>query len=150
MEKSPHGNRCRPIGHACAVGLEALPRSHPASVGLASGENRPAPRCGVSVGHRFAAWWRHGRVVAIVAAISWHSTNCRRSDGQPDVVRVPPSTAVTTRLRRSSDSAAPISIGPLCLVQYFGQYSSRPVSDRAIVTEVLVIGAGFFQAMPLG
>ena len=34
--------------------------------------------------------------------------------------------------------------------QYFGQYSSRPVGDGAIVTKVLVIGAGFFQAMPLG
>ena len=34
--------------------------------------------------------------------------------------------------------------------QYFGQNSGRPVSDRAIVTKVLVIGAGFFQAMPLG
>ena len=34
--------------------------------------------------------------------------------------------------------------------QYFGQSSSRPVSDGAIVTKVLVIGAGFFQAMPLG
>ena len=34
--------------------------------------------------------------------------------------------------------------------QYFGQYSSRPVSDGAIVTKVLVIGAGFFQVMALG
>ncbi len=34
--------------------------------------------------------------------------------------------------------------------QYFGQSSSRPVSDDAIVTKVLVIGAGFFQAMPVG
>ena len=34
--------------------------------------------------------------------------------------------------------------------QYFGQNSGRPVSDGAIVTKVLVIGAGFFQAMPLG
>ena len=34
--------------------------------------------------------------------------------------------------------------------QYFGQNLGRPVSDRAIVTKVLVIGAGFFQAMPLG
>ena len=34
--------------------------------------------------------------------------------------------------------------------QYFGQNLGRPVSDRAIVTKVLVIGAGFFQATPLG
>ena len=34
--------------------------------------------------------------------------------------------------------------------QYFGQNLGRPVSDGAIVTKVLVIGAGFFQAMPLG
>ena len=34
--------------------------------------------------------------------------------------------------------------------QCFGQNSGRPVSDGAIVTKVLVIGAGFFQAMPLG
>ena len=36
------------------------------------------------------------------------------------------------------------------LQQCFGQNSGRPVSDGAIVTKVLVIGAGFFQAMPLG
>ena len=36
------------------------------------------------------------------------------------------------------------------IFQYFGQNLGRPVSDRAIVTKVLVIGAGFFQAMPLG
>ena len=34
--------------------------------------------------------------------------------------------------------------------QYFGQNLGRPVSDRAIVAKVLVIGAGFVQAMPLG
>ena len=34
--------------------------------------------------------------------------------------------------------------------QYFGQNLGRPVSDRAIVTKVLVIGAGFFQATALG
>ena len=40
----------------------------------------------------------------------------------------------------------------LCKIlnQCFGQNSGRPVSDGAIVTKVLVIGAGFFQAMPLG
>ena len=36
------------------------------------------------------------------------------------------------------------------VLQYFGQNSGRPVSDGAIVTKVLVIGAGFFQALPLG
>ena len=39
---------------------------------------------------------------------------------------------------------------PITFLQYFGQSSSRPVSDGAIVTKVLVIGAGFFQAMPVG
>ena len=43
------------------------------------------------------------------------------------------------------------AFGPYVLAfQYFGQSSSRPVSDGAIVTKVLVIGAGFFQAMPVG
>ena len=53
---------------------------------------------------------------------------------------------------RHTDSRAwgYVVIGYFLLEQCFGQNSGRPVSDRAIVTKVLVIGAGFFQAMPLG
>ena len=38
----------------------------------------------------------------------------------------------------------------LHMQQYFGQNLGHPVSDGAIVTKVLVIGAGFFQALLLG
>jgi hypothetical protein len=34
--------------------------------------------------------------------------------------------------------------------QYFGQNSGSRLCDGAIVTQLFVIGAGFFQAMPLG
>ena len=50
-----------------------------------------------------------------------------------------------------------VELGSVCelisgqhIDQYFGQSSSRPVRDGAIVAKVLVIGAGFFQAMTLG
>ena len=49
---------------------------------------------------------------------------------------------------RSQTFEKPWTISPF-LGQYCGQNLGCPFSERAIVTKVLVLGAGFFQAMPL-
>jgi hypothetical protein len=36
------------------------------------------------------------------------------------------------------------------MYQHFGQHSGSRLGDGTIVTQLLVIGAGFFQAVPLG
>ena len=54
------------------------------------------------------------------------------------------------RVKELRDEATHLVIGQIPSEQYFGQSSSRPVRDGAIVAKVLVIGAGFFQAMPVG